>query len=192
VHRAPCVACGDTISDRYYVKALCNHFYDVQCITDLIRHASTDQSLYPPRCCKRLLHTHLFSALIPSDVREAFEKKSVEFSTPMKDRRYCPRPTCSSFLGSVHALDRSVTYPSCKSVACTNCRKAAHPERGFCEPDDDTALISALMKENRWQRCPGCHALVELTLGCNHISCRCKAQFCYECAMPWKTCRCEE
>ena len=189
---APCIACGDTINGRYYVKAPCDHFYDLQCITDLIRHAITDESLFPPRCCKQALPTHLFNSLIPSDVREAFEKKSAEFSTPTKDRRYCPRPTCSSFLGSAQALGRSVTCPSCKAAACTHCRKAAHPGRQFCEPDDDTAVVSGLIKENNWQRCPECHAVVELTLGCNHITCRCKAEFCYECAMLWKTCRCEQ
>lgn len=164
----------------------------MQCITDLIRHAITDESLYPPRCCKHPLQTHLFIALIPSDIRDAFEKKSLEFSTPTKDRRYCPQPTCSSFLGSACTLGRSIACPSCMEVACTHCRKAAHPGRRFCEPDDDTAVVSALMKENSWQRCPECRAVVELTLGCNHITCRCRAQFCYECAMPWKTCGCDE
>jgi hypothetical protein len=164
----------------------------VQCITELIQHAITDESLYPPRCCKLPLHAHLFNALIPFDVREAFEKKSVEFSTPTKDRRYCPQPTCSSFLGSADTLYRSVTCPSCNTVVCTHCRKAAHPVQQFCEPDDDTAVVSALMKENSWQRCPECRAVVELTIGCNHITCRCKTQFCYECAMPWKTCGCEQ
>jgi hypothetical protein len=191
-HSEPCVACGDTIYSRYYVKALCNHFYDVQCITELIQHAITDESLYPPRCCKLPLRTHLFVALIPPDVREAFEKKSVEFSTPTKDRRYCPQPTCSSFLGSADTLSRRVTCPSCNTVACTHCRKAAHHTQQVCEPDDDTVVVSALMKENRWQRCPECRAVVELTIGCNHITCRCKTQFCYECAMPWKTCGCEQ
>ena len=71
-------------------------------------------------------------------------------------------------------------------------RKVAHPGQRFCEPDDDTAVVGALMKKNSWQRCPECHAVVELTVGCNHITCRCKAQFCYECAMLWKTCQCEQ
>ena len=29
---------------------------------------------------------------------------------------------------------------------------------------------------------------VELSTGCNNITCRCKAEFCYECTMPWKIC----
>ena len=164
----------------------------MQCITDLIQHAITDESLFPPRCCKRPLQTHLFNALIPLGIREAFEKKSAEFSTPTKDRRYCPQLTCSSFLGSAQTLGQSVTCTSCKSVACTRCRKVAHPGQRFCEPDNDTAVVSALMKKNSWQWCLECHAVVELTIGCNHITCRCKAQFCYECAMLWKTCQCEQ
>src|SRR5258708_6907631 len=140
LHSAPCVACGDTINGRYYVKAPCDHLYDLQCITDLIRHIITDESLFPPRCCKHAIPTHLFSALLPSGLREAFEKKSAEFSTPTKDRRYCPQPACSLFLGSVQTLGRSATCASCKAAACTHCRKAAHPARQFCEPDDDTAV----------------------------------------------------
>jgi hypothetical protein len=31
---------------------------------------------------------------------------------------------------------------------------------------------------------------VELSTGCFHMTCRCKAQFCYLCAARWKSCAC--
>jgi hypothetical protein len=36
-----------------------------------------------------------------------------------------------------------------------------------------------------WRRCYKCRTLVELTQGCSHITCRCKAQFCYICGAVW-------
>jgi hypothetical protein len=42
------------------------------------------------------------------------------------------------------------------------------------------------MGENAgWRRCYKCRNLVELTQGCSHITCRCKAQFCYICGAVW-------
>ncbi|RYP64839.1 hypothetical protein DL769_006514 [Monosporascus sp. CRB-8-3] len=36
-----------------------------------------------------------------------------------------------------------------------------------------------------WRRCYKCRTLVELTQGCTHMTCRCKAQFCYICGARW-------
>lgn len=33
--------------------------------------------------------------------------------------------------------------------------------------------------------CPRCNVIVELESGCNHITCRCKHEFCYVCGLDW-------
>ena len=43
-----------------------------------------------------------------------------------------------------------------------------------------------------WRRCYKCRSLVEKTSGCRHMTCTCKAQFCYTCGSKWKTCGCTE
>lgn len=40
-------------------------------------------------------------------------------------------------------------------------------------------------EKSGWRRCYKCRTLVELTQGCSHITCRCKAQFCYICGAVW-------
>jgi hypothetical protein len=40
-------------------------------------------------------------------------------------------------------------------------------------------------EKSGWRRCYKCRNLVELTQGCSHITCRCKAQFCYICGAVW-------
>ncbi|KAL9062676.1 MAG: hypothetical protein Q9157_008719 [Trypethelium eluteriae] len=53
-----------------------------------------------------------------------------------------------------------------------------------------TANGIAVAKEAGWQRCYNCRAMVELREGCNHMTCRCTAEFCMICAARWKTCDC--
>ena len=161
-------------------------------MTSLARSATSDQSLFPPRCCSRPIGYDLFNALIPLDVWKAFERASQEFSIVAKDRIYCPRPTCSKFLGSSKALPRTTTCPTCQISVCTHCRKSSHPLRPFCEQEDETGALQGLLEQNRWQRCPNCRAVVELNQGCYHITCRCRSQFCYLCSAPWKTCSCRQ
>ncbi|RAL66785.1 hypothetical protein DID88_007568 [Monilinia fructigena] len=42
-----------------------------------------------------------------------------------------------------------------------------------------------MAKSAGWRRCYKCRTLVELSQGCSHITCRCKAQFCYICGAVW-------
>ena len=98
---------------------------------------------------------------------------------------------CSEFLGPVQTLDREMACPACHNLLCTFCQQPAHPWASSCNREDDTAMIDHLLQENGWQRCPGCGAVVELSFGCNHMTCRCGAEFCYECGTGWKNCGCE-
>ncbi len=49
-------------------------------------------------------------------------------------------------------------------------------------------LVDAVLQmgeKSGCRRCYKCRTLVELTHGCSHITCRCKAQFCYICGAVW-------
>jgi hypothetical protein len=130
-------------------------------------------------------------AFIPPEIREGFEKKSIEWNTPAKDRRYCPWQMCAEFLGAAQTLEREVACPTCHNVLCTHCQQPAHPWAPACEQEGDGDMIDHLLQEHGWQRCPGCTAVVELSFGCNHMTCRCGAEFCYECGVGWKRCACD-
>jgi hypothetical protein len=62
------------------------------------------------------------------------------------------------------------------------------------ECPQDFGLEATLEEAERqgWRRCYQCRALVELTVGCRHITCKCSAQFCYTCGARWRTCSCTE
>jgi IBR domain, a half RING-finger domain len=186
------VACGAAIPDLEYIKAPCGHYYDPFCFAGLIQQAAIDEALYPPRCCKQPIPPEAFRASIPTEIWENFEKKSIEWTTPARDRRYCPWPMCSAFLGPAQRLNREMACPACYNLVCTHCQQPAHPWTPSCNEEDHGAMIDHLLQENLWQRCPGCRAVIELSFGCNHMTCRCGAEFCYECGAVWKTCGCED
>lgn len=141
-----------------------------------------EEASFPPRC--------------------RFEEAAREFETNPKDRVYCSNRSCSKFLGNASVAAKSKSLfsviatqflcASCNQRTCSRCREESHPGRTFCEHREDTEVVQELLKANGWQRCPRCRRVVELTLGCFHITCSCKEEFCYCCAAPWKTCSCPQ
>ncbi|KAL2122184.1 hypothetical protein VTJ04DRAFT_2639 [Mycothermus thermophilus] len=77
------------------------------------------------------------------------------------------------------------TCPRCHTRACTLCKGPFHRPGEDCPEDRDSAAVLRLGELRGWRRCPRCRALVELRDGCSHVTCRCRAQFCYVCGAAW-------
>lgn len=181
-----CTICGDEIRGTI-IKAPCGTCsYDTSCLKELYTRATMDESLFPPRCCQKPfelvdVQTHLGLTL----TRE-FKKKAIEFSTP--NRVYCHQPHCSKFLGPVTKTIRFIQCSNCLSSTCSSCKQKYHYPLP-CTTTQDAEVI-ALGDRNGWKRCPSCHQLIELSVGCYHMTCRCRHEFCYLCAATWKRCQC--
>lgn len=65
------------------------------------------------------------------------------------------------------------------------CKKDAHPIGQDCPNDWETDAVLKIGERSGWRRCYKCRTLVELTYGCTHMTCRCRAQFCYICGAVW-------
>ncbi|KAH8100561.1 hypothetical protein BXZ70DRAFT_1000275 [Cristinia sonorae] len=182
-----CVICMEKIK-RNQIRAPCGHYYDLKCLIDLFKSTLTDESLFPPRCCQQ---PFVFDELRPYfdlDLAIDFEKKSLEFS--VGNRVYCYQPTCSSFLGPATDTAAPMVCDECFSHTCGHCKEASHGTSS-CSAKHDAAVLDLAEREG-WKRCPGCHRLVELTMGCYHMTCICRKQFCYVCTETWKTCHCPQ
>lgn len=119
-----------------------------------------------------------------------YQEKAREFSTP--NRLYCFDKSCSKFLGARQDIAARVSCRSCFKFTCARCTNTGHSPRIACPDDAAAQEVLELGREQGWQRCPGCKTLVELNLGCNHMTCRCRKEFCYVCAATWKTCPCPQ
>ncbi|KZT28083.1 hypothetical protein NEOLEDRAFT_1161274 [Neolentinus lepideus HHB14362 ss-1] len=109
-------------------------------------------------------------------------------------RYYCPNPRCSALVQlPPNQEEVQAMCPSCSKLVCIPCKVTWH-ENMTCEeyqalPLDERSaedqMLLQLAKAKNWRRCPTCSVIVELTVGCNHITCRCKTHFCFKCGSLW-------
>ncbi|KAF8587907.1 hypothetical protein K439DRAFT_1336652 [Ramaria rubella] len=183
-----CAICRDGTEARD-LHFPCGDVYHVACAVELFEAASKDESLMPPRCCRQPIPTNIVIPHLSRASRTLFLEKLEEHQT--LDRLYCPEPSCSQFIGPASGERSDVSCPKCARLVCAACKRFAHPQDIPCTTEDDDELFD-LAKAQGWQRCPGCSHMVELALGCYHMTCLCQNQFCYLCREPWKNCACAQ
>lgn len=116
-------------------------------------------------------------------------KSILQFSTPWEERIFCPNPACGDFIPKRSKIDPKhpleVVCLKCRIRACSTCKRPAHGFGQDCPADWELDAVLQMGEKSGWRRCYKCRTLVELTQGCSHITCRCKAQFCYICGAVW-------
>ena len=202
-----CVICGDQKSFFEILKAPCGDEYCRDCLRELFETSYTDESLFPPRCCRQIIpiDSKDIALFLSKNLRDQYEARRVEVET--KDRKYCSNLACAAFIPPNEIADKVAVCPTCTTRTCSGCKRVAHS--GICAEDpEDQAVLEVALQEG-WQKCSSCNHLVELNHGCNHITsvestiearpfanrwhrCRCNAEFCYCCGKTWKTCECEQ
>ncbi|RYO73876.1 hypothetical protein DL764_011042 [Monosporascus ibericus] len=192
-----CEACGERKHFAELARAPCRHEYCRGCLSRLFEGATVDETLFPPRCCRQPIPLRQNLVFLDADVAQRFRRKAVEFSTP--NRTYCHNRSCQAFVppsryapddGDERGRAVAACCAECGARTCTECKAAAHGG-GDCPNDVQLQQVIQLARDQGWQRCQNCWGMVELNMGCNHMTCRCGFQFCYVCGSRWKTCQCE-
>lgn len=121
----------------------------------------------------------------------SYVARATEWDLPVADRIYCSQPECSLFIppGDVPAGEGAARCAS-GHATCTICRGPQHEGLDACPLDRELLRTNELAEEEGWQRCHGCRAFVEHREACQHMTCRCGAEFCYVCGARWRTCAC--
>lgn len=160
----------DNFAENDTVKVACahSHSYCHDCIKQLFTNACRDEELYPPRCCRQEIPIDLVISYLSHDEVVEFLDKTEEYTC--SDRTYCWQPSCSKFITQDYISCSVGECPSCYFDTCTLCKKESHT--GDCPDDPSMKLTLQTAAENGWQRCQGCHAIVELAHGCQHMTCR--------------------
>lgn len=185
-----CVSCLDDIPKKDAIKAICHH-YCTDCFSRLIQTAVDNEAQWPPKCCLNPVPFRTIAKYAPPGLLASYRLKAEELETPIESRLYCSQPDCGAWIRKeFHNLaTRTATCPSGHAL-CTMCRGPTHPADEACPQDRDTQLADRLAQEEGWRRCTKCSVLVEHRDACQHMTCRCGAQFCYVCGLRWRTCGC--
>ncbi|KAL6718270.1 hypothetical protein ACLMJK_004358 [Lecanora helva] len=193
---AKCEACFDEKPISKCPKLNCSHRMCHSCLKRLFSLAITDSEHMPPKCCTPI-SADVVERLFDTRFKLKFNRKSIELAT--KNRIYCPSKGCGRWIKpkdtdndgnnqGTHTREY-VTCTKCYTKVCRTCNTKWHKGRD-CPKDPAAKAFRNLAKENGWQECYNCKAVVELKEGCYHMTCKCKAEFCMCCGAKWKTCNC--
>jgi len=192
-NRAPktCAVCREDI-DGHCIQLECLHTYDLPCLIQLFWSNKNNEAMFPPRCCGQqiplgTLRRSWGETGISANLLNEFEAKATEYETP--NRVYCSVPSCSRFLGAKQDSPSDIAC-ECGTRTCSACSEMAHAPLACPNVKSNVLQMLLLAESQGWQRCPGCHGLVERIEGCRHMTCRCGVGFCYFCSAKWRTCQC--
>lgn len=161
-----CVGCGNAYPVTDVAHCPCSHHYCRGCLASLFRASMLDEALFPPRCCREPIPLDPNRHFLAAELAGQFQAKKIEFET--KDRTYCHRPECSTFVPPQFIHGDVATCVSCQRRTCAICKGASHV--GDCPRDEAAQEVLRLAQANGWQRCYSCRRVVELDHGCNHMS----------------------
>lgn len=116
----------------------------------------------------------------------------------MPDFIECPSADCT--YGHFHKVEedgREWTCKKCGKLACASCRAPWHQDE-TCEQystrtSDHLENVRIIENDNSERsviECPSCKIKIQKADGCDHMTCNCGAQFCYDCRalfLPGKT-----
>ncbi|CAG8710727.1 24651_t:CDS:10, partial [Gigaspora rosea] len=177
----------------------CRHGFCLACMKNYLNSVLKDDVVdFPIKCPLRCIDVNIAERIIEKSLtKEDLENYYLKMTvSSIKNKIYCPNKKCSAMIDYDHDESQptySLICPMCHESFCPLCRVSWHEDL-TCEeyqalplhersPEDREVLN--LARNERWQRCPKCNMLVQLETGCNHITCRCKAEFCYVCGSDW-------
>lgn len=188
----PCVACLEDTSPSRSADLKCGHRMCNSCLRRLFRMSITDPQHMPPRCCSQEhIPLRYVGQLFDEDFKKTWNRKFDEYTT--RNRLYCPSRKCGEWImpDSIRRENgrKVARCERCKTKVCGSCGGKYHSSSP-CPNDEDTAKFLDQAADQGWKRCYQCKAMVELREGCNHMTCRCGAEFCMKCGVKWRGCDC--
>ena len=170
----------------------CNCIMHNKCFDELVKSAVENNNL-PIKCpnCGINVHPNFIEDSINNanpQLLYKYDKFSMNNFIQNNSDEYssCPTPGCEYMFffesGAINFL-----CPLCGKNYCLNCKDEWH--RGMtCQQYKDSRDVNKLdnqffqfVKGAKFKMCPKCKFWVEKNQGCNHMKCRCGADFCYLC-----------
>ena len=191
-----CPICYDEVSHPEQLG--CGHIYCSGCLRHYLASAPETKT-FPLVCLgnetacripipipliRRFLTPQAFQALVEAAFRSYLSQHAHEL-------KYCTTPDCQQIYRHSPEI-RILQCPSCFSNICSTCDEEAHEgitcqeSRDRKNPSEQDRLFNEWAIEHG-KRCPECNSVIEKSGGCNHITCRCGAHFCWKCGKTFNS-----
>ena len=174
-----CASCFDDISKDGAIGLACQHYYCSPCFLQLVNTAIQHENFFPPKCCLQEIPKKTMRNHLSANELAQYNEKAKEYAVPAEDRWYCSSGTCGKLFdkGKSGTTYDTISCPHCKYRMCKLCRGPRHPLGGRCPQDRGLDATLEEAKREGWRQCYKCRTMVELTRGCRHVTCKCRAEF---------------
>ena len=175
-------------------------FHD-QCLKNYILHAVKDKAFpinYPMEGTQRVISRGVLQRLLDEDEWKLYNKQKLisdAISNP-DIYTFCPTPDCEHIfkLPEGTKLINTQKCPQCQQNICLVCKTIMHlgiscHEYQLSQQEGDG--VQEFLKAAKCKKCMKCNYWIEKNEGCNHMTCKCKNEFCFVCGAKWKTCSCQ-
>ncbi|KAH7321630.1 hypothetical protein BKA65DRAFT_85443 [Rhexocercosporidium sp. MPI-PUGE-AT-0058] len=181
--KAECVSCMEAGREKDMAILPCSHPYCGDCIKGAFKSAYKSRS--PFQCCGTTIPPSSVTRNLSTSFVGKYNLMVLELKT--KKPKYCSSDRCHKFIppAGIHGPIAICRY--CKVKTCVACGSKEHS--GVCAEDKAGKAVEALAQKKGWKQCPKCSQILERTEGCLHMTCRCKAEWCYSCLRDWSVCR---
>lgn len=174
-----CTSCFDELPNHKAVDMPCHHKYCSPCFSQLIITATSNEATFPPKCCLQEIPKKTMREHLPPKALAQFDEKALEYAVAIGNRFYCVSPKCAKWIDTriARRTNGILECPHCAVKLCTTCRGPQHSSNEDCPQDYGLGPTLDQAERAGWRRCYRCRALVELSSGCRHITCKCSAEF---------------
>lgn len=200
-----CSVCCDKVKWDDTLALDCRHRFCKTCwkesIENTLKNNSFEMLFTKLVCMQRDCNMSILGSLIYKVVSEPMWVHYLNMLTKSYTQEnkatyaICPTPSCGKIAQSSKQNEKStvIVHCVCNTEYCFKCNLPAHApsscsemHKWFLKNTDDQASLN-LIKATA-TLCPKCKEALDRTTACNHMTCKCGHQFCFQCLATWGKC----
>ena len=191
--KAECEVCCIEYEPKDLFTLPCGHFYCLECWKQHFLSYSNDCNL---KCmadkCKFPLPVFDVIKLINPQHKNQYINSIINYSLMSEGKfQVCLRPGCDYFIPISSKNIFQDASCKCGFHICWNCKKESHSPLPCSLVEKWNFLIQKDVSSDSWfikntKVCPSCKNPIEKNQGCDHMTCKCRYEFCWKCGQPWR------
>ncbi|KAG8390519.1 hypothetical protein BUALT_Bualt01G0091800 [Buddleja alternifolia] len=193
-----CKICYESVVVENMLSVACGHLFCSDCWKTYISTSITKDGVgcltlrCPEPSCKAPAGLDMAELLATADEKEKLNKYLIRsYIEGNRKRKWCPAPGCEfSVQFNSDGCDSYDVVCDCDYKFCWKCMEESHRpidcetvekwvKKSSCDGESATWILAYT------KPCPKCHKSIEKNQGCNHMTCRCRHQFCWTCLASW-------
>ncbi|KAJ5945733.1 E3 ubiquitin-protein ligase [Penicillium verhagenii] len=147
--RERCLACLEYLYTEDLIQCPCDHYYCAGCMSDFVKATLSDTSIFPPKCCDKLIPFPTIKPSLSKVVVRKYEDRLKEMEAPPS---ICFNTECAKPIRAKNINDHIGFCTQCTRRTCTFCGKEAH--FGDCKNKKEWDALQGMAKKKKMEGVP--------------------------------------